>query len=163
MINLKTFQREFLKVPYHLRPRSTSSPKSCHSPFSNFESRKKSGHLQSNPSKRRSLPRLPDRCHFTMKHFWVAVLARIMCREGNQKTSAISSLTKNDIRICKSGLKALLKCETCRPAFRQEFEALRILCPRTRWSSEVRERPLLKSSHLFLNSEKGISKKRAFK
>jgi len=125
--------REFLKVPAHFRPRSTSSPKSYHAPFSNQESRKKSGRLQSTSStsqlpKRRSLPpldRLP-RCHFAKKHFWVACLARLMRKEGThnsprKNSSAISSLTENDIRQCKSGLQALLKCEACCSAFRSEF------------------------------------------
>ena len=121
--NRKIVFREFLKVPAHFRPRSTSSPKSA--PFSNQESRKKSGRYESASSmgqKRRSLPRL-DRCHFAKKHFWVACLARIMRKKAtnNSTTSAISSLTANDIRICRSGLQAVLKCETCCSAFRSEF------------------------------------------
>ena len=123
-----TLFREFLKVPGHFRPRSTSSPKSYHASFSNQESRKKSGRHQSTSStsqlpKRRSLPRL-DRCHFAKKHFWVACLARIMRKQGTHNSptiSATSSLTASDISKCKSGLQDLLKCETCCSAFRSEF------------------------------------------
>ena len=130
---MKYFFREFLKVPGHFRPRSTSSPKSYHASFSNQESRKKSGRHQSTSStsqlpKRRSLPRL-DRCHFAKKHFWVACLARIMRKQGTHNSptiSAISSLTASDIRKCKSGLQDLLKCETCCSAFRSEFNGYRL-------------------------------------